>query len=270
VTGQRLLVGGGLTLRFQEVAMTAVLAGRRALITGAASGIGAAIAVAYAEAGAALALADRDADGLGALAERLTGSAPALTRHTLDVTDPEAVRDAVAEAIEGHGAIDVLVNCAGILTEVPLVEMDVETWDHMIEADLRSVFLCCRYVVPHMIEAGGGRIINIASQLGQKGGEGLTHYSAAKAGVIGFTKALALEVSRHNVLVNAIAPGPIETPLIDGLSLRWKAAKEAELPLGRFGRPEEVAPTALLLAGDPGGNLYTGQTLGPNSGDVML
>jgi 3-oxoacyl-[acyl-carrier protein] reductase len=248
---------------------TPVLAGRRALITGAASGIGAAIALAYAEAGAALALADLDAAGLEAVAGGLPAG-PAVTRHTLDVSDDGAVRETVAAAISAHGGIDVLVNGAGILTEVPLVEMDTATWDRMLEVDLRSVFLCCRHTVPHMIEAGGGRIVNIASQLGQKGGAGLTHYSAAKAGVIGFTKALALEVSRHGVLVNAIAPGPIETPLIGGLSPEWKAAKGAELPLGRFGRPEEVAPTAVLLASDPGGNLYTGQTLGPNSGDVML
>ncbi|GAA2432000.1 SDR family NAD(P)-dependent oxidoreductase [Actinomadura vinacea] len=248
---------------------TSVLAGRRALITGAASGIGAAIARAYAGAGAALALADLDPAGLAVAADGLP-EGTAVTRHVLDVTDAGAVQDTVAAAIEAHGGIDVLVNCAGILTEVPLVEMDPATWDRMLDVDLRSVFLCCRYTVPHMIESGGGRVVNVASQLGQKGGEGLTHYSAAKAGVIGFTKALAREVSRHGVLVNAIAPGPIETPLIDGLSPEWKAAKGAELPLGRFGRPEEVAPTAVLLAADPAGNLYTGQTLGPNSGDVML
>jgi 3-oxoacyl-[acyl-carrier protein] reductase len=120
-----------------------------------------------------------------------------------------------------------------------------------------------------MIRGGGGRVINIASQLGIKGGRGLAHYSAAKAGVIGLTKALALEVADRGVLVNAIAPGPIDTPMVAGISAEWKTAKRAELPLGRFGVPSEVAPTAVLLASDPGGNLYVGQTLGPNSGDVM-
>jgi 3-oxoacyl-[acyl-carrier protein] reductase len=120
-----------------------------------------------------------------------------------------------------------------------------------------------------MLERRWGRIINIASQLGIKGGHGLAHYAAAKAGVIGLTKSLALEVSARGVLVNAIAPGPIDTPMVEGITEDWKAAKRAELPLGRFGRPEEVAPTAVLLASDPGGNLYVGQTLGPNSGDVM-
>ncbi|KAA5828395.1 SDR family oxidoreductase [Saccharopolyspora hirsuta] len=241
------------------------LAGRRCLITGAASGIGAAIAVAFAQAGAALALADLDQQRLERSADELPG-----TRHALDLTDPDAVRALTEDVLAQHGGIDVLVNCAGILTEVPLVEMDLATWQRMVDVDLTTVFLTCRAVVPHMLGAGGGRIINVASQLGQKGGAGLTHYSAAKAGVIGFTKALAREVSARGVLVNAIAPGPITTPMIDDLSPDWKRAKEAELPLGRFGLPEEVAPTAVLLASDPGGNLYTGQTLGPNSGDVML
>jgi 3-oxoacyl-[acyl-carrier protein] reductase len=241
------------------------LAGRRCLITGAASGIGAAIAAAFADAGADLALADVDADKL----TRATAALPG-TRHAVDITDPEAVRTLTDAVVEQHGGIDVLVNCAGMLTEVPLIEMDLATWQRMIDVDLTSVFLTCRTVLPHMIDVGGGRIINVASQLGQKGGAGLTHYSAAKAGVIGFTKALAREVSSRGVLVNAIAPGPITTPLIDGLSTEWKRAKEAELPLGRFGLPEEVAPTAVLLASEPAGNLYTGQTLGPNSGDVMV
>ncbi|MFJ5223426.1 SDR family NAD(P)-dependent oxidoreductase [Streptomyces sp. NPDC088400] len=242
---------------------------RTVLITGAASGIGAAIAEAFAGQGARLALADRDTEKLEALRDRLTGAA-VTTLHTVDAADADQVRDTVEDVVHQHGAVDVLVNSAGILTEVPLVEMDPATWDETIAVDLRGVFLSCRYALPHMIEQGGGRIVNIASQLGQKGGEGLTHYSAAKAGVIGFTKALAREAAPHNVLVNAIAPGPVETPLVDGLSPDWKRAKQAELPLGRFGRPEEIAPTVLLLASDPGGNLYVGQTLGPNSGDVML
>jgi 3-oxoacyl-[acyl-carrier protein] reductase len=187
----------------------------------------------------------------------------------VDVTDAEATRELVDGVLADHGRIDVLVNCAGILTEVPLVEMDVATWDQMLAVDLRSVFLCCRWAAPAMVAQGWGRIVNIASQLGIKGGESLVHYSAAKAGVIGLTKAAARELAPHGVLVNAIAPGPIETPLVEGISEDWKRAKQAELPLGRFGRPEEVAPTAVLLASDPGGNLYVGQVLGPNSGDVM-
>jgi 3-oxoacyl-[acyl-carrier protein] reductase len=238
-----------------------LLENRTALVVGGASGIGRAIAAAYVAEGAKVILADRsetDAAGIGAV-----GAVP------IDVTDEASVSAAVAAATGLLGEIDVLVNSAGILTEAPLVEMDLATWSHTLAVDLTGVFLCCRHVVPRMVERGTGRIINIASQLGIKGGQGLAHYSAAKAGVIALTKSLALEVSGQGVLVNAIAPGPIETPMVEGITDEWKAAKRAELPLGRFGRPEEVAPTAVLLASDPGGNLYVGQTLGPNSGDVM-
>jgi len=148
-------------------------------------------------------------------------------------------------------------------------DMPVALFDEMITVDLRSVFLCCRAALPSMQRNGFGRIINIASQLGQKGGVGLAHYSAAKAGVIGFTRALAREAGPDGITVNCIAPGPIQTPLAQDLSAKWIDTLTAGLPLGRFGVPGEVAPTAVLLASDPGGNLYTGQTLGPNSGDVM-
>lgn len=225
------------------------LATRRVLVVGGGSGIGAAIAEAFRAEGAAEVLtADlRSAD------------------VTLDVTDESSVQAAAAAA----GPIDVLVNSAGILTESPLVTMSLRQWQQTIDVDLTGIFLTCRYVVPGMVDRGWGRVINVASQLGIKGGVGLTHYTAAKAGVIGLTKALALEVAAAGVLVNAIAPGPIETPLVDGISEEWKTLKRAELPLGRFGLAQEVAPTAVLLASDPGGNLYVGQTLGPNSGDVM-
>ncbi|WP_338483705.1 SDR family NAD(P)-dependent oxidoreductase [Streptomyces sp. SCSIO 75703] len=246
-----------------------VLQQKVALVTGAASGIGSAIADAYAAEGARLFLADRDAGKLAELAERYAAQGVEVATGVVDVADAEQTREMVESCVGTLGVPDVLVNSAGILTEVPLVEMDVETWDEMIAIDLRSVFLCCRWVVPHMVARGSGRVVNIASQLGLKGGEGLVHYSAAKAGVIGLTKALAREVAPSGVLVNAIAPGPVFTPLVDGISEDWKAAKQAELPLGRFGVPAEIAPTAVLLASDPGGNLYVGQTLGPNSGDVM-
>lgn len=247
----------------------AALRGRTALVTGAASGIGAAIAAAYAGEDAALLLADKNPGLLAASAQACRQAGASVTTAVVDVTDADATRMMVEQCVSDHGRVDVLVNCAGILTEVPLIDMSVATWDEMIAVDLRSVFLCCRWAIPRMVETGWGRVINIASQLGIKGGESLVHYSAAKAGVIGLTRALAREVASRGVLVNAIAPGPIETPLVEGISQDWKKAKQAELPLGRFGRPEEVAPTAVLLASDPGGNLYVGQTLGPNSGDVM-
>lgn len=228
--------------------------GRAVVVTGGSSGIGMAIAEAFRANGDRVVVLDRAAgeDDIG-----------------VDVSDEVSVREAFARARERIGSIDVLVNSAGLLTESPLERMALSVWNETIAVDLTGVFLCSREVVDEMRAQRWGRIINIASQLGIKGGIGLAHYSAAKAGVIGLTKALALEVAQDNVLVNSIAPGPIETPLVEGISESWKAAKRADLPLGRFGVPAEVAPTALLLASDPGGNLYAGQTLGPNSGDVM-
>jgi len=240
------------------------LTGRTAIVTGAASGIGAAIARHFAEAGAELVLIDRDPR----VAE--TAAATGAASHLVaDLTDEAAVLDAIEQAETALGRIDTLVTSHGILTESPLAEMSHAMWDQTLAVDLTSVFLLCRAVLPGMLARRDGRIINVASQLGIKGGVGLAHYAAAKAGVIALTKSLALEVSKDGVLVNAIAPGPIETPLVAGISEDWKTAKRNELPLGRFGTVDEVAPTAVLLASSPGGNLYVGQTLGPNSGDVM-
>jgi 3-oxoacyl-[acyl-carrier protein] reductase len=187
----------------------------------------------------------------------------------VDATDEQQVADTVAEAAAVLGRIDILVTSHGILTQSPLVQMPLAQWRETLDVDLASVFLLNRAVLPGMLAAGDGRIINVASQLGIKGGASLAHYAAAKAGVIAMSKSLALEVSSQGVLVNAIAPGPIETPLLDGIEEDWKVAKRAELPLGRFGTADEVAPTAVLLASNPGGNLFVGQVLGPNSGDVM-
>jgi len=229
--------------------------GRGVIVTGGNSGIGRAIADAFRANGDRVIVLDRsgtDADVI-----------------SVDVSQEDSVRAAFAAARERLGTIDVLVNSAGLLTESPLQDMTLARWNETLAVDLTGLFLCCREVVGEMREQKWGRIINIASQLAIKGGSGLSHYSAAKAGVIALTKSLALEVSGDNVLVNSIAPGPIETPLVEGISEDWKIAKRAELPLGRFGTAEEVAPTALLLASEPGGNLYVGQTLGPNSGDVM-
>lgn len=240
-----------------------------AVITGGGSGIGAEIARVFADQGAAIAVLDRDAAAGQSIVERLTASGASAEYYEVDVTDADSVRSALQGASEQLGGVDVLVTAAGILDEKPFEAMTEVDWDRTVDIDLKGVFLACSAALPHLRARGGGRIINIASQLGIKGGTGLAHYVAAKAGVIGLTKALALELAAESILVNAIAPGPIDTPLLNGVTEEWKTAKRAELPLGRFGRVEEIAPTALLLASSPGGDNYVGQTLGPNSGDVM-
>ena len=240
------------------------LSGRSALVVGGAGGIGGGIAEAFLTAGAKVVIADYNEENTKRRAQEIGCLGVAI-----DVTNETSVRSAVADATKMLGQIDILVNSAGIATQAPVVEMSLEVWNETIAVDLSGVFLVTHHVLPQMLKRGDGRIINVASQLGIKGGASLAHYSAAKAGVIAFTKSLALEVSAAGVLVNAIAPGPVYTQMVAGIDEEWKAAKAKELPLGRFGEIEEVAPTAVLLASSPGGNLYVGQTLGPNSGDVM-
>lgn len=244
--------------------MSGRLAGRTALITGAARGIGAATAAAFADEGATVVLADRSPAPSWAQAPPSGADV-----REVDVADAAAVGALADAVLAEHPGLDVVVNAAGILDETAFLDMDPDTFDRTIAVDLRGVFLVSRAFAPAMVGRGDGRIVNIASQLGLKGGEGLAHYCAAKAGVLGLTKAMARELAPHGVLVNAVAPGPIETPMVAGLSQGWKAAKRAELPLGRFGVAKEVAPTIVMLAASPDGDLYVGQTLGPNSGDVM-
>jgi len=246
------------------------LAGRIAVVTGAASGIGRGIAIEFAHQGADIVIADRvsEEQAVEVIAAIEGHGQNALFVRT-DVSDEASVRAMAAQALAHFGRVDILVNNAGIFTESLLEDMPIEDWDRVISTNLRGTFLCTRVLIGQMLERGDGRIINIASQLGQIGGGAVAHYSASKAGVIGFTKALAREVSRRGVLVNAIAPGPIETPLLDSETEEWRSAKLAELPIGRFGTVDEVTPTAVLLASSDG-SYYVGQTLGPNGGDVML
>ena len=242
---------------------------RVALVTGAGSGIGRAIAEKLAGDGERVVVNDlRDeaaAEVVAGIEEAGGVAAPAPG----DVSDPDAVERIVGAAREAFGAPEILVNNAGVAQQKLFADLTVEDFDRMIAVHLRGTFLCTKAVLPEMLSQGHGVVVNVASQLGQIGGVELSHYSAAKAGIIGLTKALAREVSAQGVRVNAVAPGPINTELVLGLSEEWRTNKAAELPLGRFGEPWEVAETVSFLVSD-GAALYVGQTLGPNSGDVML
>lgn len=187
-----------------------------------------------------------------------------------DISDPSTSDRIVESAMEAFGRIDVLINNAGISEPALLTEISYEKWLKTINVNLNSVFLTCKAVLPIMIKQNFGRIINISSQIGQKGSVEHCHYCAAKAGMIGFTKALAREVGDKGITVNCIAPGPIKTQLSKNTSEEWLSNKAKELVIPRFGEIEEVLPSAIFLASEPDGNLFTGQTLGPNCGDVML
>lgn len=242
---------------------------RIALITGAGSGIGRAVAERLAQEGYRVAVNDLRPEAAEKTVSAIQKAGGTAEPAPGDVADPESVRGIFKKARDAFGTPDVLINNAGFLQQKPFLELTVEDFDRMIAVHLKGTFLCTKEVLPEMLARGRGVIVNMASQLGQIGGVELCHYSAAKAGIIGLTKALAREVSSRGVRVNAVAPGPINTELILGLSEEWQRAKAAELPLGRFGEPHEVAETVAFLVSERA-SLYVGQTLGPNSGDVML
>ncbi len=245
-----------------------------AVITGAGpgGGIGYTIATAFLKEGAAVSLnyRSRSSEEKQEFEKEMNQYKDKVIITEGDISKEETAKELILKTIETYGKIDILVNSAGISTPTLIHEMDLSTWNRMIDVNLTSTFLTTRLAVPYMMESEFGRIINISSQVAQKGSVEHCHYAAAKAGVIGFTKSLALELGRYGITANCIAPGPILTQLMNEVSDTWKENKKRELAIPRFGKVDEVAPTAVFLASEPDGNLYTGQTLGPNCGDVML
>lgn len=234
------------------------------IVTGAGSGIGQAIAENLAAAGYNVVVNDYNGDAARQVAQQIGGLAV-----QGDVSDEADVARMLDACIATYGAPTHLVNNAGHVHQARFTDLTPADFDRMIAVHLRGTFLCTHAVLPHMLARKSGCVVNMASQLGQIGGIELVHYSAAKAGIIGMTKALAREVSSQGVRINAVAPGPINTPLVRALSDDWRRAKAADLPLGHFGEPEDVAATVAFLCSDAA-RIYVGQTLSPNSGDVML
>ena len=222
--------------------------GKTGIVTGAARGIGEAIVRRLTSEGARVLIADIDEGAAQATADAIGAGALA---HRLDVTDPASWEAAVERATSDWGRLDILVNNAGIAgRSAPATELSVEEWRQVIELDLTGVFLGCRAVLPTMTGAGYGRIVNIASIAGKEGNPNAVPYSAAKAGVIGLTKAIAKEVATKGVLVNSVAPAVVETPILAQVSAEHIAYMTSRIPMGRVGQPHEVAALVAFLCSD--------------------
>ncbi len=244
------------------------LEGRVAIITGGSRGIGRAVAQCLAEDGASVVVSGLDPTRLEAATKELEGFGAPVLGVVADVARREDVERLVDQTKERFARIDVLVNNAGITRDALLVRMKDEDWDRVLDVNLRGAFLMTRAVAKIMMRQKGGRIINIASTAGAMGNPGQANYSAAKAGLIGLTKAAARELSRWSILVNAVAPGLIETDMAAAIPAEAREALLAQIPLGRIGSGREVAEVVRFLAGD-GATYITGQVLHVNGGLYM-
>jgi 2-hydroxycyclohexanecarboxyl-CoA dehydrogenase len=250
------------------------LKGKTGLITGAAGGIGQALTVRFAEEGCRLGLIDMNAHALEAAAQRARGAGAVATTYALDITDYEAVKSAV-EAFAGEaGRIDVLVNNAGYDKFTLFLDTKPEFWDKVIAVNLKGAIHLHHAVLPHMVRAQSGRVVNVASDAGRVGSSGESVYSACKAGLIALTKTLAREVARSNIKLNAVAPGPTDTALFHGFigegeaGQKVHAALEKAIPLRRIAKPEDIVGAVVFLASDDA-DYITGQVISVSGGLTM-
>ncbi|MCJ1878045.1 3-oxoacyl-ACP reductase FabG [Pseudomonas nitroreducens] len=230
-----------------------------AIVTGGAQGIGLGLTRALLNAGYAVAMFDLNSEAMDKLVAEAGAQAQNLMGVKVDVTSAEQVSAAVAQVAARWKAPDLLVNNAGLTRDKRLVNMSEADWDLVLDVNLKSQFLCAKAVVPGMIEQGFGRIVNISSRA-WLGGFGQANYSAAKGGVISLTRTLAIELAKHGITANAIAPGAIDTPILAPLSDEQRVKIMATIPVGRIGKPEDIAHAVLMFA-DPKASYTTGQTL---------
>ena len=246
------------------------LAGKIALVTGGSRGLGRGIAEGFAAEGASVVVNYlKDEKSANAVVDRIKKAGTDAVALRADIGEVDQVTAMIDAAIGTFGQIDILVNNAGMLNSVKLAEMSIETWDTMIKVHLRGMFLCTRFVIPHMLKRKQGRIINMSGTFGVIGGAEFTHMSAAKAGMIGFTRALAREVGHDGINVNCIAPAIIRTDLYNFMPEDVRDSIVSAYPLGRVGEVDDVVSTALFLATKDGA-YFTGQTLCPAGGDIMV
>ncbi len=241
-----------------------MLTGRVALVTGASRGIGRAIALSLAAGGAHVVAAARG-DNAKATVDEIRAAGGSAEVATLDVTDPASVEAVVAGVLERHKRIDVLVNNAGVTKDQLMLRMKRDDWDRVIAANLTGAYTCEQAVLKSMVRARQGRIISITSVVGEAGNAGQVNYAASKAGLIGFTKALALEVASRGITVNAVRPGLIETDMTKAISAGAHEEWAKKIPLQRLGTPEDIAAAVRFLASDEAAYI-TGHVLSVNGG----